>query len=370
MRRIAVLGALAAAAVALALAGCPGGSTSTDQDTKTGGKGLPVFTLAWSEYPSWSAFQVASDVGLIDGAKGKTKDLENAWGVDVELRQLDYKAGITDFAGKKVDAVCVTNVDALDPALARRSVAVLPTSTSDGADALVVVGVTDLDDLLNYEVHGPKNSVSDYVFSRVLEKNLKDPAKYRWKDTDPKAASQEIVNGTSKAAMLRNPNLLQTLRSQPTARNRQWDSSKIPEEVIDLVVVGEDVLKRDKGKEFVCCLAEAFYKFNRQLDNQAKHDQLRQALGSRLGKLDPTGVDDCLEKSKFYKTSDDALELFDGAKKDKLKATMDTVVKNLTDRKVLPKAPKVGYGPADQDAQLVFDPTYLKQVKDKLAKEK
>ena len=36
-----------------------GGSTATAPPTK--------FTLAWSEYPSWSIFGVADEVGLIDG---------------------------------------------------------------------------------------------------------------------------------------------------------------------------------------------------------------------------------------------------------------------------------------------------------------
>ncbi len=37
---------------------------------------LEVFTLAWSEYPSWSIYGVASDVGIINGEQGKLGEIE------------------------------------------------------------------------------------------------------------------------------------------------------------------------------------------------------------------------------------------------------------------------------------------------------
>ena len=40
-------------------------------DSKAKPGAAPKFLLAWSEYPSWSIFGVASDVGLIDGEPGK-----------------------------------------------------------------------------------------------------------------------------------------------------------------------------------------------------------------------------------------------------------------------------------------------------------
>src|SRR4051794_246181 len=77
-----------------------------------------TFSLAWSEYPSWSVFDVASTKEkLIDGRKGEMGPLEKKWNVDVELAELDYDACMKGYVASKYDAVCITNMDALAPAL-------------------------------------------------------------------------------------------------------------------------------------------------------------------------------------------------------------------------------------------------------------
>src|SRR5947209_6488026 len=53
--------------------------------TKVQESDVPVFKLVWSEYPSWSVFGVASELGIIDGKKGQQGALEKKWGVDIVL---------------------------------------------------------------------------------------------------------------------------------------------------------------------------------------------------------------------------------------------------------------------------------------------
>ena len=76
---------IAAACVALSgvlLLGCGRGGGAT---------GKPTFTLAWSEYPSWSVFGVAQEKGLIGGKDGKLGKIEEKWGVRIDLKLLDYE---------------------------------------------------------------------------------------------------------------------------------------------------------------------------------------------------------------------------------------------------------------------------------------
>ena len=121
--------------------GCGGGgggtTTTTPGTTPNGGSSgeteQGVFSLAWSEYPSWSVFGVADKAGLIDAAEGKLGSVEEKWGVDIVLKQTDYDTCLTLYGSSTIDAVCITNMDVLAPALGRDSVAILPTSTSDGA---------------------------------------------------------------------------------------------------------------------------------------------------------------------------------------------------------------------------------------------
>src|SRR5436305_1048695 len=47
----------------------------------------PSFSLAWSEYPSWSVFGVAHAEKLIDGAPGKQGPIEKKWNVDIVLKE-------------------------------------------------------------------------------------------------------------------------------------------------------------------------------------------------------------------------------------------------------------------------------------------
>ena len=97
------------------LTGC-GGNKTTD---------IPSFSLAWSEYPSWSVFGVAHEKGLINGEKGKLGPIEKKYNVDIVLKEADYDTCLTLFGTGTVDASCQTNMDSLAPALGRDSVVIL-----------------------------------------------------------------------------------------------------------------------------------------------------------------------------------------------------------------------------------------------------
>ena len=72
--------------IAACLAFAAGCGSGTDNETSPETK-PPSFSLAWSEYPSWSVFGVAHDVAkLVDGAKGKLGPIETKWNVDIVLR--------------------------------------------------------------------------------------------------------------------------------------------------------------------------------------------------------------------------------------------------------------------------------------------
>lgn len=375
-----ILALLAFAGLGFALAGCTGGNNPKDKDAtvKDGGKDgkkdggtdgdkAPTFTLAWSEYPSWSVFGVASDKGLIDGAKGKMGELEKKWNVDIELKLLDYEPCMTAYSAKSVDGVCITNMDVLNPALTRKSVAVMPTSTSVGADACIVTdSVKDLDDLKNHAVHGLSETVSQYAFARILEKKGKKEAEYKWKNLDPGEAAKamQAKEKNVQAIMVWNPFVLQTLKDRKDVKVI-FDSSEIPEEIIDMVVVGQDVLDKPGGDRFACALIDTYYQFNKKLADDKQRDELLVELGKKFSSLGKDEMAKACEQTRFYKTPDAALKLFEG---EQFPKTMDVITKFYLDHKILKdKAPTLGYGSKDKaaDAQLRFDPTYIKKVQDK-----
>ena len=291
------------------LGGCRGEGEPGDG----GDTAVPAFSLAWSEYPSWSVFGVADEKGLINGKEGELGPVEEAWGVDIVLDQQDYEPCLNRFSTNTVDAVCMTNMDALAPSLGRDSVAVLPTSTSVGADACLVVGIEDLDDLAGKETRGLELSVSQYAFERNLELAGKDPADYPFKQMDPEAAATAMQTGKEnvKSIMVWNPFVLQTLRMRPEAK-RLFDSSTIPEEIIDMVVVGKDVLEKPGGGDFVCAVIDTFYRVSKLLEDPQEGDATLVALGAKFSNLKLEDMKVVVKETKFYKTPDEALALLEG----------------------------------------------------------
>ena len=347
--------AAAVGSSAFGLSGC----SSNDDDGGTagvvpagGGDDIPQFTLAWSEYPSWSAFGVAGEIGLLDGDAGELGELEKKWGVDVVLKQADYDPCLTLYADGQVDAVCITNIDLLPLTPGRKSTVVLPTSTSDGGDACIVVGVEDLAGLKGKETRGLENSVSQYVFERCLETRGEDPAAFPFVNMDPAAAALGMQNGDLNSIMVWNPFALSTERNAQGAK-RLFDSSAIPGEVIDLVAVGNDSLVKPGGKAFAGCLADAFHRFNEKLNGPDRNDLLV-ALGEKFSNLGLEDMKVVVEQTKFYRTAAAAEELMTAP------AFADEVMPRIAEfalaRGLVDAAPTVSFDGGDAD--LTFSTNY------------
>ncbi len=352
------------------LAGCtsssnPSGTSSSGSKTEggspTNGAKLPVFSLAWSEYPSWSVFGVADTQGLLDGKEGKLGDLEKKWNVDVVLKQVDYDTCITFYGSNQVDAVCITNMDALGPSSGRASVSILPTSTSVGADACIAVGIDNLDQLAGKSTFGLERSVSQYAFERLLIHKGKKPADYPFEQMDPAAAATAMQNGDAKiqSIMVWNPFVMQTLRSQKKSKVL-FDSSEIPEEIIDMVVVGKDSLAKEGGKNFASAIIDTFYEINKRLADPKRGDETLIAIGEKFSQLKLDDMKQVVQQTKFYKTPDEALKLLEGEKF--RKETMPAVSKFCLEHKIVEKEPSIGFD--SPSAELNFDLSYLKAIRD------
>ncbi|MFH5805543.1 hypothetical protein [Alienimonas sp. DA493] len=348
---------LAALAAGLAVA-LPGCSSDKDEPVRPGAvppatadADTPVFSLAWSEYPSWSAFGVAEGEGLIDGAQGSMGEMEQKWDVDVVLKQADYDPCLGLYADGQVDAVCITNIDILPLAGGRPAVVAFPTSTSVGGDAVLAVGVDDVAGLKAVDTRGLEATVSQYVFRRCLEERGENPMDYPYKSMDPAEAARALQDGQIKSCCVWNPFLLSAEKNTPNAQ-RLMDSSEIPEEVIDLVAIGKDSLAKEGGDRFAACLAETFHAFNTKLNAD---DDLKVALGERVGmKLSLEEMNTVMEQSRFYATAEEAKALM--TKAEFAEQTMPKVAE-FTANHTGADAPSYGF--EDDAAALNFTTQYL-----------
>jgi NitT/TauT family transport system substrate-binding protein len=318
----------------------------------------PSFTLAWSEYPSWSTFGVAHELGMIDGEAGKMGPIEKKHNVDIVLKLTDYDTCMTMYGSGSADGVCITNMDALNPALARQSVAILPTSTSVGGDACIVVGISDVKALRGQKVYGLSKSVSEYAFVRNLELLGEKPSDHVFTNMDPGAAAQAMQTKQAgfNAIMVWNPFVLQTLKTRPGSKVL-FDSSKIPEEIIDMVVVAKPSLDKAGGKAFAAAVIEAYYELNKKLTDPATADKTLVALGAKFSSLDLEAMKTVVQQTRFYKTPAEGLKLFQGAEMPK---TMERVVDFCVKNAIVPKKPTVAFkGSQGSEADLTFDPTFM-----------
>jgi len=352
----------------LLLAGCGGGQEGNGPASPASSgspAAKPVFSLAWSEYPSWSVFGVAHGKGLINGQQGKLGRIEKKWGVDIVLQEADYNSCITMYNSASCDAVCITNMDVLNPALGRESVAIMPTSTSVGADACVVVGIKDVKELRQHKVFGLAKSVSEYAFARNLELRGEKESDHHFTEMDPGQAAIALQSKQKgfNAIMVWNPYVLQTLKSNADAK-RLFDSRTIPEEIIDMVVVAKDSLKKPGGQEFACAVIDTYYDFNRMLADPKTGDETLVALGKKFSDLGLAEMKQVVEETRFYKTPGAALKLFTGTEFPK---TMERVTEFCLKHKIITQKPTYRIGPSDAGiaVQLLFDPSYIQMVQNK-----
>ncbi len=321
---------------------------------------LPVFTLAWSEYPSWSAFGVAHEYRIIDGRKGKTGPVEEKWGVDIVLKEADYDTCIVMYGAAQCDAACLTNMDSLAPALARPSVGILPTSTSDGADACIVTGeIADVKALKGKKVYGLAKTVSEYTFVRNLQLAGENPEEYTFKNMDPGAAAlaMQQKQGGFDAIVVWNPFVLETLNKRSDSRVL-FDSTTIPGEIVDMVTMARSTLDKPKGRDFACAVVETFYEINKKIADPSTRDDALMALGEKFSHLELEAMKKVVEQTKFYSTPAEGLALFKG---EELKATMDKVVDFCVEKEIVDRKPSLSYG-SDGDAALRFDPSFMEKV--------
>jgi NitT/TauT family transport system substrate-binding protein len=337
--------------------------------TAARGAGEPSFSLAWSEYPSWSAFGVAHEFNIINGKKGKLGPIEEKWGVDIVLKQADYDPCLIMYGAKQTDAVCITNMDVLNPSLTRPSVAILPTSTSHGADACIVTSdITEAKHLKGKKVYGLAKTVSEYCFVRNLEKLGENPTEYNFVNMDPGAAALAMQQKQDKyeAIVVWNPFVLETLNKRKDVRVL-FDSTSIPGEIVDMVVVAQESLSKPGGRDFACAIIDAFYEINKRLADPKTRDEALLALGEKFSNLKLQAMRKVVQQTKFYDTPDKAEQLF-GSKefKEVMKTVADFCVKN----DIAPKQPKIGYGDKESGENIRFDTQYIEAVAKKRDGEK
>jgi NitT/TauT family transport system substrate-binding protein len=317
------------------------------------------FKVAWSIYVGWMPWGYAADNGIV-------KKWADKYGITIEVKQFnDYVESVNQYTAGTFDAVTVTNMDALSIPAAGGvdTTAIVMGDFSNGNDAIILKNKADLAAIKGQKVNLVEFSVSHYLLARALEtKHLaeKDLKVVNTSDADMAAAykTPEVT-----AVVTWNPIVAEILGS-PDAK-KVFDSSQIPGEIMDLMVVNSAVLKDNPNfaKALVGIWYETITKMNAAgAEGTAAKEAMAKASGTDLA-----GFNAQLATTRLFDKAADA-ESFTKGKT--IGATMDKVRKFLFDKALLGKDAKsadaVGIELADKtvlgsksNVKLRFDATYM-----------
>ena len=212
------------------------------------------FKIAWSIYVGWMPWDYANQHGIL-------KKWADKYGIEIQLTQInDYIESINQYTAGQFDACVMTNMDALTIPAAGGvdSTALIVGDFSNGNDGVVLKGKNKtLKDIKGQKINLVELSVSHYLLARGLGTiglKERDISVVNTSDADIVSAfaTQDV---TSVVAW--NPQLSEIKAAKDAAL--VFDSSKIPGEIMDLMVTKTDVLKAhpELGKALVGAWYEA-----------------------------------------------------------------------------------------------------------------
>ena len=193
-------------ALLVLISGCSrsGDTTAAAQAPAAEEPAAPALTIAYSDWPGW----VAWDIGL-------QKGFFEEEGVAVDFQWFEYVPSMDAFAAGQVDAVTMTNGDALiTGALGAPSIMILVNDFSDGNDMIVAApGIDSAADLKGKKIGIEIGFVEHLLLLTALEKNGLTEADVELVNTPTHQTAQTLASGDVDAIAAWQPNSGQALKA-------------------------------------------------------------------------------------------------------------------------------------------------------------
>ena len=321
------------------------------------------FKICWSIYVGWMPWAYGAEKGIV-------KKWADKYGIDIEVVQInDYVESINQYTAGGFDACTMTNMDALTIPAAGGvdSTALVVGDFSNGNDGVVLKGKTKLADIKGQQVNLVELSVSHYLLARGLETVGLSEADVKVVNTSD--ADMVAVYGTKDVTAVTTWNpLLSEITGMPNS-HKVFDSSQIPGEIIDLLVVNTKTLAANPklGK----ALVGAWYEIMGLMAGSDKPAIAARTAMAVASGTDLAGYDAQLASTKMFYTPASALEL---TKSKELVSTMKNVAEFSFDHGLLGDgAPDAGFIGIEMPAGVYgnpknikfrFDPTYMQMAAD------
>ncbi|MDJ0832303.1 MAG: putative urea ABC transporter substrate-binding protein [Gammaproteobacteria bacterium] len=321
------------------------------------------FSICWSIYVGWMPWHYGDAEGIVNKWADK-------YDISIDVVQInDYIESINQYTAGQFDGCTMTNMDALTIPAAGGvdSTALVVGDFSNGNDGVVLKGKQSLRDIKGQQVNLVELSVSHYLLARGLEKiglSERDIKVVNTSDADMVAiySTDDVTAVTTW-----NP-LLAEIAAMPNSY-KVYDSSMIPGEIIDLLVVNTETL--NSNPKFGKALVGAWYEIMATMSgNGNKAISARTSMAEASG-TDLAGYEAQLASTKMFYGAKDAVAFTNSPK---LKETMQYVAEFSFEHGLLGEgAADAGFIGIDTPAgvygdkgniQFRFDPSYMQMAAD------
>lgn len=235
-------------------------------------KAGPPLTIAYSDWPGWVAWDIAVQ-------KGWFKEE----GVDVELKWFEYAPSMEAYSAGKVDAVAVTNGDALvTGSSGAASVAIVINDFSNGNDMIVArSGVKSIADLKGKKIGVEVGFVDHLLLLQALASAKMAEKDVKIVNVKTDETPQALKSGQVDAIAAWQPNSGAALKEAPGS-TAIYTSANVPGLIYDVLAVNPKSLteRRADWKKVVKVWFKvaSFIKDEKNVDEAAKIMSARVSL--------------------------------------------------------------------------------------------
>lgn len=253
--------------------------------------------IGYSDWPGWVAWEVA---------------IEKQWfkeaGVDVQFEWFDYVASMDAFAAGQLDAVAMTNGDALvTGATGARNVMILINDYSNGNDMIVAApGIDSVKDLKGKKVGVEIGFVGHLLLLNALQDNGMSEADVELVNVPTNETPQVLASGDVDAIVAWQPSSGMALQMVPGAK-AVYTSADEPGLIYDVLAVSPSSLAANRD-EWVK-VAKVWYRVVDYIRDPKTRDDAVRIMASRVG-LKPAEYATFIEGTRIL-TLDEALGFFE-----------------------------------------------------------
>ena len=255
--------------------------------------------IPYSDWPGWIAWEIGIQKGWFKEA-----------GVDVKFEWFDYVPSMDAYVAGKVDAVCMTNGDALvTGATGKPSVGILINDFSNGNDMIVAApGIDSMKDLKGKKVGIEEGFVEHLLLLTGLEKNGLKPEDVTIVNTPTNETPQVLASKAVDAIGAWQPNSGQALKALPGSKP-VFTSADAPGIIYDLLYVSAESL--EKNKDDWAKVVKVWYKIAEYIRDEDNLDDALKILSARVN-LKPEEYEPFF-KGTYILTLDEALKRWEKA---------------------------------------------------------